>query len=85
VRIDINVTETTWIKVGADGVTVNAGEVLEPGTTRHFAAQNSIYLSIGNAGGLSLKINDMTAKSLGKSGQVRELTITPQNMKSLIS
>jgi cytoskeleton protein RodZ len=85
VRIDINVTETTWIKVGADGVTVDAGEVLEPGTTRHFAAQNSIYLSIGNAGGLSLKINDMAAKSLGKSGQVRELTITPQNMKSLIS
>ena len=84
VRIDINVTETTWIKVGTDGVTVDAGEVLEPGTTRHFAAQNSIYLSIGNAGGLSIKINDMTAKSLGKSGQVRELTITPQNIKSFI-
>ena len=83
-RIDVEVKETTWIKVGTDGTTVDPGEILEPGTTRHFTAQKSIYLSVGNAGGLVLKINDMPAKSLGKSGQVRELTITPENFKSFI-
>jgi cytoskeletal protein RodZ len=83
-RIDVEITETTWIKVAADGTTVDPGEVLEQGTTRHFTAQNSIYLSVGNAGGIALKINDMPAKNLGKSGQVRQLTITPQNFKSFI-
>ena len=83
-RVDVEITETTWIKVAADGTTVNPGEILEPGTTRHFTAKKSIYLSVGNAGGLALKINDMPAKSLGRSGQVREITITPQNYKSII-
>src|SRR5262249_24675885 len=84
-RIDIDITETTWIKVKADGMTVNAGEILQPGTTKHFTAQNSLYLSVGNAGGLSLRINNMPAKSVGKSGQVRELNITPENVNSFIS
>jgi cytoskeleton protein RodZ len=81
VRIDMDVKATTWIKVEADGSTVNPSEILEPGMTRHFAAQKSIVLIIGNAGGLTLKINDMPAKNLGKSGQVRELKITPANIK----
>jgi cytoskeleton protein RodZ len=83
-RLDMEVTETTWVKVKADGTTVDPGETLEPGTTRHFKAQNSIILEIGNAGGLALKLNDMPIKNVGKSGQVRELIITPQNIKSLI-
>jgi cytoskeletal protein RodZ len=83
-RIDIEVTQTTWIKVDSDGTTVSSGEVLKPGTTRHFTAQNSIFLAVGNAGGLAFKINDMPAKSLGKNGQVRKLNITLQNFKSFI-
>ena len=80
----MEVKETTWIKVEADGNTVNPGEILEPGMTRHFAAQNSIFLAIGNAAGLSLKINDKPTKNLGRSGQVRELNITPGNLKDFI-
>ena len=80
-RIDMDVKEPTWIKVEADGNPVNAGELLEPGTTRHFGAQKSISLTIGNASGLVLKINDMPIKNLGKTGQVRELRITPDNIK----
>jgi cytoskeletal protein RodZ len=83
-RIDMEVTATTWVKVTADGTTVDPGEILEPGTIRHFTAQKLIILALGNAGGLALKINDMPAKSLGKSGQVRELKITPENVKSFI-
>jgi cytoskeletal protein RodZ len=83
-RIDIDITEATWIKVKVDGMTVDAGEILQPGTTRHFTAQNSLYLSVGNAGGLSLRINNMPAKAVGKSGQVRELNITPENIATFI-
>jgi len=83
-RIDIDVKETTWIKVAADGKTVDPGEVLEPGMTRHFTGQKSIYLSVGNAGGFSLKINDMPARAIGKSGQVREVNITTDNLQGFI-
>jgi cytoskeleton protein RodZ len=82
--VDIEAREETWIKVKADGSSVNSGEILQPGMTRKFTAQDSIAISVGNAGGLTLKINDQTAKPLGKSGQVREVTITPNNLRDFI-
>jgi cytoskeleton protein RodZ len=83
--LDIEARETTWIKVRSDGNDVNhSGEILEPGMTRKFTAETSLYLAVGNAAGLALKINDMPLKPLGKSGQVRSVTITPQNLKDFI-
>jgi cytoskeleton protein RodZ len=83
-RLDIEATAQTWIKVMSDGNSVNPGEVLEPGMTRKFTADNSIRISIGNAAGLSLKINDKPLKPLGKRGEVRSVTITPANLKDFI-
>jgi cytoskeleton protein RodZ len=82
--LDIEAREKTWVKITADGNTVLPGEVLEPGMTRKFTAESSIGISIGNAAGLTLKINDMPLKPLGKSGQVRSVTITPANLKDFI-
>lgn len=82
--LEMEAKEATWIKVTADGNAVVAGEILEPGMTRKFTAQNSIDLTIGNAAGVSLKINDRQVKPLGKSGQVRELSITPTTLKDYI-
>ena len=82
--LDIEATEQTWIKVNADGATVSAGEVLERGMTRRFTARNSINLIVGNAGGINLKLNDQKMKAIGKNGQVREIVITPDNLKSFI-
>jgi cytoskeletal protein RodZ len=79
----LEVREETWIKVTADD-SVLASEILQPGTTRRFTAQTSIGLVIGNAGGLDIKINDREVRPLGKSGQVRTLTITPENLKDFI-
>jgi cytoskeletal protein RodZ len=79
--IDIEVRETTWIKVTSDGNAVIPGVILQPGATRKFTAENSIYISIGNAAGLAIKINDVPVKPLGKSGQVRSVTITSENLK----
>jgi len=79
--LDIETNATTWIKLRADGNTIVSGEILEPGVTRRFTAQESLNLIVGNAGGIALKINDQPMKPLGQSGQVREVTITPQNLK----
>jgi cytoskeletal protein RodZ len=78
--LDVEAKETTWIKVMADDKSILAGEILEPGATRRFTAQTSIEITIGNAGGLSLKLNNRPVNSIGQSGQVRKLVITPQNL-----
>jgi cytoskeleton protein RodZ len=82
--LDVEARERTWIKVTSDGNSVNSGEVLQPGMTRKFTAENSISISVGNAAGLTLKVNDMRLKPLGRSGEVRSVTITPANLKDLI-
>ena len=50
--------------------------------TRKFTARNTLDISIGNAGGISLKLNDKPVKPLGKDGQVRELKVTPDTVKN---
>ncbi len=83
-ELEMEARETTWIKVTTDGRSVVPGEILEPGMTRKFSAQTAIHIVIGNAGGLTLRINDKPLKPSGKSGQVREFTITPQNLKDFV-
>jgi cytoskeletal protein RodZ len=80
--LELEAHEQTWIKVVADGNAVDPGEVLESGMTRKFTAQTTISISVGNAAGISLKLNDKPIKPLGKSGQVREITITPDTVKN---
>ena len=80
----IEAHEQTWIKVTADGTDVSPGEILEPGMTRRFTAQTSLTLAVGNAGGIAMKLNDRKMKSIGKSGQVREIVITPSNLTDFI-
>jgi cytoskeleton protein RodZ len=82
--LNLEVTETTWVKISADGTDVVAGEILQPGTTRRYTAQSSIGVVVGNAGGLTIKVNNKPLRALGKSGQVRSITITPENLKDLI-
>ncbi len=84
ITLDIEATDKTWIKVKADGTTVSPGEVLERGMTRHFNADNSLNLIVGNAGGLNLKLNDQAMKAIGKAGQVREIVVTPENLNTFI-
>jgi cytoskeleton protein RodZ len=80
---DLEITEPSWIRVLMDG---NPTEmILEPGMTKKFTAQNSMTLTIGNAAGVTLKLNEKPMKPLGVSGQVREFVITPQNVKDIVA
>jgi cytoskeleton protein RodZ len=84
ITLDVQATHETWIKVNADGNNVSPGELLEPGVTRHFTAHTSLNIIIGNAGGLNLKLNDQTVKAIGEIGQVRQIVLTPDNLKDFI-
>ena len=73
-----------WVEVRADGETV-VNRVLAEGESETFEAQGEIVLSVGNAGGLSLRVNDRPALPLGRSGEVRKnIVITRQNLPSLV-
>ena len=69
----------------ADAKSANPGEILQPGMTRKYTAQNKMIISVGNAGGLMLKLNDKPMKTIGKTGQVREIAITPETVKDFIA
>lgn len=73
-----------WVEVRADGETV-VNRVMAQGESQQFEARGEIVLSVGNAGGLSIRLNDRKALPLGKSGEVRKnIVITRQNLPELV-
>jgi len=77
VVIELEVREESWFKLSSDGSDVVSSEVLPAGTTRRYTATNSMNVSIGNAAGIALRVNGQSVSSLGRTGQVRNLTVTP--------
>jgi cytoskeleton protein RodZ len=80
--LDLDIKDLSWIKIITDG-TVALSDNLQPGSKHHFTAKSSIDVMIGNAGGASLTINGREVGAVGKSGEVRQLTITPENAKTV--
>jgi cytoskeletal protein RodZ len=73
-----------WVEVRADGATL-VNRVLAQGESQTFEARGEIVLSVGNAGGLSIKVNDRPALPLGRSGEVRKnIVITRQNLPDIV-
>ncbi|MCL2877401.1 MAG: DUF4115 domain-containing protein [Acidobacteria bacterium] len=82
-RLEIVGREECWLSINSD----ESGAVtktLSPGDVEFFTAARTISLIVGNAGGISLRINDHTAKALGQSGQVVRLTIDKDTLQNLI-
>ena len=78
-RLVLDVGESCWLEIMADGKVVTTG-LKEQGYRREFVANEELRLWLGNAGGVSLWINDRPLRPLGRPGQVRkDLSITPDN------
>jgi len=76
--LDVDIKDVTWMRIAADGAVVLA-ENIQPGMSRRFSAQRLLEITIGNAAGVSLKINGRDMGQLGTNGRVREFRITPEN------
>jgi cytoskeletal protein RodZ len=73
-----------WVEVLADGEIV-INRVLAEGESETLEAQGEIVLSVGNAGGLAIRVNDRPALPLGRSGEVRKnIVITRQSLPALV-
>ncbi len=82
--ITMTAQQECWVEVRADGQTL-VNKVLSEGESQTFEARGEIVLSVGNAGGLQLRVNDQPALPLGRSGEVRKnIVITRQNLPSLV-
>ena len=84
-RLVVAVGESCWLEIEADGEVVSTG-LKEEGFRQEFTADTELRLWLGNAGGVSLWVNDKPLKSLGRDGQVRkDLSITPDNFMDFVS
>jgi len=82
-RLEIVSKEECWISVESDGARAVI-KTLSPGDVEFFTATRTISLVIGNAGGVSLRINDRAARTLGKSGERKQLTINKDTLPDII-
>jgi cytoskeletal protein RodZ len=82
--LTLRAQQDCWVEARADGETV-LNRVLAGGETATLEAHGRIVLSVGNAGGLDFRVNDLPGMPLGKSGEVkRNIVITRDNIPSLV-
>jgi cytoskeleton protein RodZ len=82
--LTLTAQQNCWVHAQADGQTV-INRVLSEGETETLEAEGQIVLSVGNAGGLALTVNDRPGVPLGKSGEVkRNIVITKQSLPSFV-
>jgi hypothetical protein len=80
-ELKINIRQTSWLLVLADGDTV-LNRNLEPGDSRRLTADYRFAVSMGNPNGVEMKLNDTLLGPLSESGRpVRNLEINQLNKK----
>ena len=83
IRLHLQITQRCWVSVTSDGNRVLV-KLLEPGDTQTFDAIESLYLILGNAGGVRATINGKAARPFGKDGEVVKFSINAQNVNELL-
>lgn len=82
--LTLTAQQSCWVEARADGQTV-ISRVLAEGETQTLEAEGEIVLSVGNAGGLAISVNDRPGMPLGKSGEVKKnIVITRQNLPTFV-
>ena len=82
-KIELEALEACWLSINTDGVHA-ASILLQPGKDQSFDASDHVYIILGNAGGVRVKVNGKLTRPLGKSGEVVKLLINKQNLNDLI-
>ena len=81
-RIEMTATGWCWVAAVTDGERVMY-RLVEPGEHVVFEGQHLISLRLGDAGSVTLSINDGARRSPGRYGEVVELEVTPDNVEGL--
>jgi transcriptional regulator with XRE-family HTH domain len=81
-RIELVATGWCWVAAEADGARV-IYRLVEPGERVVVEGESLISLRLGDAGSVTLSINDGASRSVGGAGEVVELEVTPDNVDGL--
>lgn len=78
VELTLNVTDAQcWMLVNVDGQTTFSG-IANPGETKTYTGQESIYVKLGNAGAVDVVVNGENIGKLAPLGQVVEREFTAE-------
>lgn len=80
VRVEVTADEPTWISLRADGKEVFAG-LLDAKQIQTAAANRNVRLRLGNAGGVSVRLNGRPIGAVGSKGSVRTVQLYPNGFK----
>jgi cytoskeletal protein RodZ len=79
--LQVAATERAWVAVDADGKTV-LQKVMNPNEVENLKAHDSFDVTVGNAQGIVLTLNGETLKPLGRSGEVKSIHLTREDLKN---
>ena len=79
--LQVAVTDRTWISADADGKTV-LQRALDPNEVVTLKAHKSFTVTTGNAQSTILTLNGETLKPLGRSGEVKTVHLTRDDLKN---
>lgn len=82
--LTLSARQSCWVSAQVDGQPA-LNRILNEGESETLEAQGEIVLSVGNAGGLSVSVNDKPGVPLGRSGEVkRNIVITRKSLPTLV-
>jgi cytoskeletal protein RodZ len=76
VQAQLTLKADSYLDISADGQSNFVG-TLKAGEKKTIAAKQEIRISAGNAGGVVLGVNSQDGKVMGKSGEIKDVTLTP--------
>lgn len=75
VRVAVTADDVVWVSAKADGKFTFSG-TMAANQTRTFDANDTVTLRLGNAGGVTIKLNGQPIGAVGPKGQVRTVQFT---------
>lgn len=77
VEVAVAASQTSWVRITADGK-VNFAGLLRVGEKRRVSASQRVTLLAGNAGGVEVTLNGKKLDPMGPPGQVRSVILTAE-------
>jgi cytoskeleton protein RodZ len=68
--LNVLARRSSWVEAKVDGTTV-LNRVLKEGESQRLEARQEVLLSVGNAGGVAVTLNDAPLGPLGREGEVK--------------
>ena len=79
-RLSVQTLSRVWVKVASDGKIITQ-QVYQPDSKLNFAASKNFSVTVGNAGMVKLLLNNKPIQNIGKTGEIRNLYITPDTIR----